>query len=197
MENSNYKITLPKIFKHLHLVNKHKWYVFKYCCKAGIPWRGLVHDLSKYSPTEFFDSVKYYTGTKHLLMPFEYALEMLCDYLGAARAYMGKEFTYKKEYDWYQKKKEQAKACHPVIREFIEIMLIYMDYKYYSDGKIDKNIAKDVYNALTNEYNKCIQGYDISKRPIELRYKEKHIFLVITIHWINGDFSTSTRGIVY
>ena len=49
-------------FKHLHLINKHKWYVFKLCLKAGIPFRGLVHDLSKYSPTEFFESVKYFNG---------------------------------------------------------------------------------------------------------------------------------------
>lgn len=51
-----------KFFKHLHLINKHKWYVFKLCFKAGIPFRGLVHDLSKYSPTEFFESVKYFNG---------------------------------------------------------------------------------------------------------------------------------------
>lgn len=51
-----------KFFKHLHLINKHKWYVFKLCLKAGIPFRGLVHDLSKYSPTEFFESVKYFNG---------------------------------------------------------------------------------------------------------------------------------------
>ena len=54
---------LRNIFKHLKLITKHKWVVFKLCCKAGIPWRGLLHDLSKYSPTEFFESVKYYQGT--------------------------------------------------------------------------------------------------------------------------------------
>ena len=52
-----------KIFKHFKLVCKHKYLVFVYCSKAGIPWRGLMHDWSKFSPTEFFESVKYYTGT--------------------------------------------------------------------------------------------------------------------------------------
>ena len=51
------------IFKHLNTVCTHKWVVFKLCCKAGIPFRGLVHDLSKFSPTEFWESVKYYQGT--------------------------------------------------------------------------------------------------------------------------------------
>ena len=53
-----------KTFKHFHTINKHRWFVFLYSIKAGIPFRGLVHDLSKYSPTEFFESVKYYDGSK-------------------------------------------------------------------------------------------------------------------------------------
>ena len=56
------KITLANTLKHFKLITKHKWVVFKLCCKIGIPWRGLVHDLSKYSPTEFWESVKYYDG---------------------------------------------------------------------------------------------------------------------------------------
>lgn len=53
---------LIKAVKHFNLVNKHRWMVFVLCCKAGIPYRGLVHDLSKYSPTEFWESVKYFNG---------------------------------------------------------------------------------------------------------------------------------------
>ena len=50
-----------KFFRHLHTINKHRFAVFKLCCKVGIPFRGLVHDLSKYSFEELFESVKYYT----------------------------------------------------------------------------------------------------------------------------------------
>lgn len=53
-----------KTLKHLKTVTKHRWYVFKLCCKVGEPWRGLVHDLSKFSPTEFSESCKYYVGTR-------------------------------------------------------------------------------------------------------------------------------------
>ena len=49
---------------HFNLINKHRFKVFKLCVKAGIPFRGLVHDLSKYSPTEFFESVKYFSGDR-------------------------------------------------------------------------------------------------------------------------------------
>ena len=60
VKNMNFK----NMFKHLKLITHHKWVVFKLCCKIGEPWRGLVHDLSKYSPTEFGESIKYYSG-KH------------------------------------------------------------------------------------------------------------------------------------
>ena len=53
---------LKKFFRHLNTVNKHRFLVFKYCVKAGIPFRGLVHDLSKYSLLEFLEGVKYYNG---------------------------------------------------------------------------------------------------------------------------------------
>ena len=56
-------MVIINIFKHLNTVCNHKWVVFKLCCKAGIPFRGIVHDLSKFSPTEFWESVKYYQGT--------------------------------------------------------------------------------------------------------------------------------------
>lgn len=53
---------IVNFFKHLHTINKHRFLVFKNCWRCGIRYRGLVHDLSKYSPTEFFAGVKYYQG---------------------------------------------------------------------------------------------------------------------------------------
>ena len=61
-KSNDYKITVSKFFRHLHLVNKHRFKVFCLCLKAGQPWRGLVHDLSKYCPEEFFEGVKYFAG---------------------------------------------------------------------------------------------------------------------------------------
>lgn len=53
-----------KAWKHFKLITKHRWIVFKLSIKAGIPWRGFVHDLSKYSIIEFFEGAKYYIGTR-------------------------------------------------------------------------------------------------------------------------------------
>lgn len=54
---------MSNLFKHLKTINKHRRIVRKWCFKLGIPFRGLVHDLSKYSPKEF-SIYKYYSGNR-------------------------------------------------------------------------------------------------------------------------------------
>jgi hypothetical protein len=55
---------IKNFFLHLSLVLRHKHRVFMNCVKCGIPFRGIMHDLSKFSPSEFFESVKYYQGDR-------------------------------------------------------------------------------------------------------------------------------------
>ena len=55
---------LKKIWLHFKLITKHRYIVFRLCAKVGLPFRGLLHDLSTYSPVEFFESAKYYVGYK-------------------------------------------------------------------------------------------------------------------------------------
>ena len=54
-------INIWKFFKQICI---HKWWVFYFCCRLGIPWQGLIHDLSKFSITEFWWNVKYYSDTR-------------------------------------------------------------------------------------------------------------------------------------
>ena len=150
---------------HLKTVTKHRFWVFYFCCKAGIPFRGLVHDLSKFNPVEFIEGVRYYQGTrspidyckevngysmswlhhkgrnpnhyeywqddfdhggKPLKMPYKYAIELVCDYLAAGRAYMGKNFTYDAEYEWWLKKSSNPIAMHTHTKLFVDCMLSTM-----------------------------------------------------------------------
>jgi len=57
-------MSFVNFFKHIALVARHRHKVFIHCCKCGIVWRGLVHDLSKLSPEELFESVKYFQGNR-------------------------------------------------------------------------------------------------------------------------------------
>ncbi len=51
-------------FKHFCTITRHRHKVIANCFRAGIPWQGLFHDLSKYSPTEFLEGAKYYLGDR-------------------------------------------------------------------------------------------------------------------------------------
>ena len=52
-----------RFWGHLRTVQKHRRAVRKLLFKCGLYWQGLTHDLSKFSPTEFWLGVKYFTGT--------------------------------------------------------------------------------------------------------------------------------------
>lgn len=153
---------IKNMWLHFKKVCKHKHYVRKYCWKLGLYKQGIMHDMSKFSPIEFFESAKYYQGDrspidackeingysrgwqhhkgnnphhyeywvddldhggKPLIMPEKYAMELIADYLGAGHAYMGKNFTYKDEYEWWKKKQENPLMMHPVIKYFIDCCL--------------------------------------------------------------------------
>ena len=53
-----------KWLQHLKTITRHKWLVMKYCFSLGLYKQGLLHDLSKYTPTEFLVGAKYYQGTR-------------------------------------------------------------------------------------------------------------------------------------
>lgn len=50
--------------KHFITITHHRHLVLKHCFEAGIPLRGLLHDLSKYSPAEFIPGARYWTGIR-------------------------------------------------------------------------------------------------------------------------------------
>jgi hypothetical protein len=56
--------TMSNIYHHFRTITRHRHEVVRNCLKAGLFLQGLQHDLSKYSPTEFFAGVKYYQGTR-------------------------------------------------------------------------------------------------------------------------------------
>lgn len=187
-------IKMKNVVGHLKTVLTHKKWVFYYCCQFGIPFRGLVHDLSKFSPTEFLESVKYYSGkrspidickekngysaawmhhkshNKHhyeywqdnfdkggvpVQMPFKNALELVCDYLGAGKAYMKDDFSFVGEYKWWENKNKNPIAMHRQTWLFVDMMLAAL-----RDGEaiMDIKYAKLIY------------------KKAEIRYKEETVF---------------------
>lgn len=172
---------MNKILSHLRTVATHRFWVRHYCFQVGLRWQGLTHDLSKYSPAEFWESVQYYQGdrspidackekqgysmawlhhrgrNKHhweywvdnfqsgmtpIKMPFRYAAEMFCDFLGAGRAYMGKAFTIDAEAAWWKRKRESV-VMHPQTKRFIDLCFDYI--RYHGIESLDKTMITALY----------------------------------------------------
>ena len=57
-------IIMAHPIKHFRTITRHRHKVIANCARAGILRQGLIHDLSKYSPTEFIPGAKYFQGTR-------------------------------------------------------------------------------------------------------------------------------------
>lgn len=175
-------------FGHLHTVNLHRFKVFILCCKAGIPWQGFVHDLSKYSPVEFFEGVKYYAKGKYSpiisakkdkgysmawlhhkgrnkhhheywfdyaaplkapVIPYKYAVEMICDMIAASKTYQGKKYTNMSAY-YYWNKTRDAAMVNRKIQGFITEVLEYLGANGEKET-INPKYLKSVYEKHTKK----------------------------------------------
>ena len=175
-----------KSIKHFNLITKHKWQVFKLCIRAGIPWRGLVHDLTKYAPTEFVESAKFYVGdhrpiteakktngyskawlhhkgrNKHHyeywfdgtapdktpVIPYKYAVEMVCDTLAAGKTYLGKNWKNSSQLEYWNRTKNLT-YINIKTANFLEAV-----YKEVSEKGIEKTINKKNLKRLYKKYCK-------------------------------------------
>lgn len=55
---------MGKAWKHFKTITHHKLLVAQGCFRVGLYKQGLLHDLSKYSPTEFRVGVRYFQGDR-------------------------------------------------------------------------------------------------------------------------------------
>lgn len=53
---------LKRHLRYARTVARHKWYVFLACRKLGITWRGIIHDWSKFLPSEWFVYARHFEG---------------------------------------------------------------------------------------------------------------------------------------
>lgn len=55
---------MRKHLRYLIYVTRHRFWVAYYCFRAGLIWRGLKHDLSKYRPSEWRPYANFFYGRK-------------------------------------------------------------------------------------------------------------------------------------
>lgn len=52
------------VIEQVSVIAKHKYYVGAECFKRGLYWRGVMHDMSKFLPSELYAAVVYYGLSK-------------------------------------------------------------------------------------------------------------------------------------
>ena len=123
---------LRKFFGHLNTVNKHRLKVLQLCICAGIPIRGLLHDLSKFTPTEFIEGVKYYTDGK------KSPISTRKKEVGYSNAWLHHKGRNKHHYEYWIDYNSRAKAE--------DIMIpVPMPKKYIAEMVMDRIAASKVY----------------------------------------------------
>ena len=118
------------IIKHFRTVIKHKNTVFIHCIKAGIPVLGLMHDLSKFSPSEFYPGAKYFLGDKS---PTE--LERSC--IGYSSAWMHHKGRNRHHFEYWFDYNPQTR----------KMTAVKMPLKYVKEMFCDRVAASKIYKG--------------------------------------------------
>lgn len=123
--------------KHLKVICHHRHLVIKHCFKAGILMRGLLHDLSKFSPVEFFTGAKYYLGNRS---PNERERELF----GYSKAWLHHKGRNKHHFEYWNDVNPATKRYEPV----------KMPTKYLIEMFCDRVAASKTYqgDAYTDEH---------------------------------------------
>ena len=119
--------------KHFLTISRHRHKVMLHCFKCGIPLRGLLHDLSKFSPPEFFAGCKYFEGHRS---PNEKERELF----GYSSAWMHHKGRNLHHFEYWTDLNPKTKKYEPV--PMPDIFLIEMFCDRVAASKIYK---KDTY----------------------------------------------------
>ncbi len=132
---------MSKLLGHLSTITRHRRQVLKHCIKAGIPWQGLVHDLSKYNPIEFIPGVRYYQGYRS---PNELERETI----GYSMAWMHHKGRNRHHFEYWTDYKPIVKRFEPVEMPLKYVVEMFCDR--VAAGKIYK--GKDYTDSSPLEY---------------------------------------------
>ena len=149
-------------------ITRHRHMVIYHCFKSGIPWRGLMHDLSKYSPTEFFAGAKYYLGDRS-------PTEAERADLGCSFAWMHHKGRNRHHFEYWTDYNIQTKRVDPV----------KMPLKYVKEMFCDRVSAGKIYLGKNYTDNNPIEYFmrgsaKTAMHPDTARLLEKCLSLVQT-----------------
>ena len=147
------------IIGHFRTITKHRHKVIEHCFKAGIPLRGLLHDLSKYTTAEFISGAKYYKGTRS---PNEAEREVL----GYSKAWLHHKGRNRHHFEYWTDYNPKTKRVEPVKMPLVFVKEMFCDrlaaskiyqgknytenhpIEYFLRGKPNRNIHPETSDLL-------------------------------------------------
>ena len=133
-------------WKHFCTITRHRWKVRSHCFRVGLYWRGLTHDLSKYSPTEFWTGAKYYQGTRS---PNSYERELY----GYSAAWMHHKGRNRHHYEYWTDMNRETKCYESVP----------MPRRYFVEMVMDRRAACMTYQGKAYRDDSALQYFERSR----------------------------------
>lgn len=172
---------ISKLIKHLHTIDHHRFVVMINCFKCGIYKQGILHDLSKYTYSEFHESVKYFQGTRS---PYMYEKEVF----GYANGWMHHKGRNKHHWEyWYDMVDGQWQPLEMPFNYFVEMVCdrvaackIYQKENYSKESALNYYLTRNdglYMHPKTNELLKktlteiSIKGEDIVFSELKQKIK--------------------------
>jgi hypothetical protein len=161
---------LKNLLAHLKTVNTHRKFVMLLCFKLGIIKRGLLHDLSKYSPTEL-SIAKYYTGKNS---PHQNCREQL----GYSPSWMHHYHNNKHHYQYWQDQDEMDNN-----------ILLKMPYDYVIEMFCDRVGACKAYKKSDYTPEDTLKYYEAKTKGHNVLHFDTEILLEFLLQKI-AEFDT-------
>ena len=165
------------IWRHFYTITKHRHLVRKHCFRLGLYWQGLTHDLSKYSPEEFWTGVRYYQGTRS---PNAAEREIV----GFSCAWLHHKGRNKHHYEYWidvSNNKEEGLVGNK------------MPLKYVAEMICDRIAACEVYKGKNYTSASPLEYYEHKKRYITI-HPETRALLEKLLIMLKEDGEEATYG---
>lgn len=161
------------VWKHFKTITHHRRLVRHGCFRVGLYWQGLTHDLSKYSPIEFWTGVRYYQGNRS---PNTAEREDK----GYSEAWMHHKGRNRHHYEYWTDMNRETKCYEPVPmprRYFVEMVMdrraacmTYQGKAYRDDSALqyfERSREKDLMHPETSRQLRFILGMLAEKGEAE------------------------------
>ena len=155
-----------KAWQHFKTITKHKALVLDGCFRVGLIWQGITHDLSKYSPTEFWVGARYFQGNRS-----PNAAER--EDKGYSEAWMHHKGRNRHHYEYWTDMNRQTRNYESV----------EMPRKYLVEMVMDRRAACKVYQGKDYRDDSALAYFDRSREKAlmhpETNRQLRHILLML------------------